>query len=390
MDMSETERYSIPNDTTEAPPTHRTLETVSPENNLINRLQTLFYLASNVTRKSRTNGVERPLSHRNKRREILSEIKKLDRSDTEERKVIEGLLGEARSRDEILLQYMTQGEVSVDLDESGVQCARYALINPPETVRTAEKDSLPPIILLGGLSNDLEPMQPLTEEIAYQGRKVISIASPESSQGDVTDAFATEVVGSEDFAAHASFFKKAISDLKAKGEIVGETFELWGYSTGASVASLMLRDAEFSEQVENAAYICPAGSADQSLKQFVMGVMSEAATLIRKHPGLISAYSLSLPRKEENSPSKKKTQNGLISQIIKNHPENWKQSRVREGGKIVVISESNDQLTKSFLEEKTFKENPQVTLVQEPGSHLTPVTQPETVVKAVFSHQGSK
>lgn len=161
-----------------------------------------------------------------------------------------------------------QEEVKVNLEGLGEQMARFVVLTPPEGRKTPETDSKPPIFLIAGISNDLESMGMLPQEIAFQGRKVITIAYLESWHGNVTDAFRKSAEELQTFELHTSFFKEAIKKIRensAVKEQLGDfsQIELWGWSAGALMVTEILEDPSFQEMISNAVIIAPASCVDQ-------------------------------------------------------------------------------------------------------------------------------
>lgn len=361
-------------------------KTENPESNWIDRLDGLFYRFSQVTRKSRTNGVNRPLSHRRERAKTLQEIRSVDRHDPAQRQYIHELIDRSNEHDEVLVDYLAQGEVEIDMPNLGIQKATYTTIAPPENEYAQEQSNTVPIVVLGGISNALQAMQPLTEEIAIQGRHVITFGYPEDPMGTVTQEFADEVCEGDPFSAHGEFYTHAITKMMQDGTISSPTIDIWGYSTGAAIAAHMLNNPEFSKIVEKAAFICPAGTTDQSSTQMNMGVLHEAGRALKKL-GDLASYSLVMPRKEEKNPKKDRTFKGMTAHIGKKHEASYINARVRPGGKIVTLIENDDQITKNFLEVHTLARNPQTTILRDSGSHLTPLFDADRVVSSILNQQ---
>lgn len=131
------------------PPTQ---ETVEPVKNLTEKLDWFFLAVKNITHPSKFRAldhrIERPLSQRQQRATSLREFLAIPKDNREARKQV---LTEAHLRDELTRQYLNQGEVSVTFPIMGTQKARYATIQPPESLQN-ELSERPPIILIPGIS----------------------------------------------------------------------------------------------------------------------------------------------------------------------------------------------------------------------------------------------
>jgi pimeloyl-ACP methyl ester carboxylesterase len=310
----------------------------------------------------------------------FSDIPNIDNLKDRRKSVIE----EANRRDEIDKQYLNQREISVNIPGYGEQKARIIDIRPVGE----EVDDKPPILLIPGISNDLECVSNLATEIAYQGRRVIAVGYPESFMGKTTPEFADAVEKDEGFGPHAEFYK-AIVD-KYSGE---NGLEIWGYSTGAPIASTILEQKAFQDKITDAVLLCPAGAVDQSVNDMKLGAIQELKYL--KDSGFnagVDFHSLVIGGRKEQMKEDKilhdKIFNSLFEKICQAHTE-WEKARVREGGKITVLNGEQDRITKSFLvKQGVWKTNPQINSeVIKDGYHSTPLMKPQEVVAQIFRAQ---
>lgn len=365
-------------------------EPVVPEENLLENHQSLFYKLAKVTRASLIPRTEshRPLSLRTERAQLFKEV-------VEARK--KGLTGEAHSiifeakiRDEIAKQYLNQGEVSVEFSDLGEQKARFIHIKPPKEV----DKNLDPIFLIPGISNDIDCVGWLVQELAYQGREVVTVGFPDSFMGSVTSQFADAVEGSESYGPHTIFFKQALNKLIFDGK----KKELWGYSTGAPIIAEMLQDENLRRRVSKAVLICPASSSDMSKTDLNLGIAQDGVFLASKLSDT-SKYTFTKGRNEsEVIEPEGKVQRGLKEKIfnrlltkVRNKKDTWKSARVNDGGEIVVVSGQKDNMTRSrktFYDEPELRKfNPQIRLVDLPdGHHVTPLIQPEVVLAEIHKN----
>ncbi len=366
----------------------QTQESSIPERNVIGMAEKALYATRNTTRASNNTeraGVERSLMNRSKRAELYKRA--MSTSDREERKRI---FQEAHTRDEIEAQYLSQGEVSVDMPNEGVQMARYVMLEPPETRKSAENSSKPPVFLIPGIANDLASVQFLAEELAYEGRSVVVVAQPDSAMGKVTSGFADAVDASPTLQPHAQFFENSMNALIGKDSEV----ELWGQSTGSLIIAELLNDPKMQKRVQNAVLLSPVGATDQSKAAIMIGTgIQEGVSLARK-PSKIGKYAFvwgknknQQPDSKEDASAKKRVFNTVIERVTHKSPL-YETMRVREGGNIVVVSGGKDRVTKSSRADNDFASHPQTELISLPqGIHNTPIVEAETVVPEIFAKQ---
>jgi len=127
-------------------------------------------------------------------------------------------------------------------------------------------------VFIPGLSNDLDSVASLINELAINGRKVVVIAQPESQMGTVSKEFVEATAKHPDLTAHKEFYKAAINNL------VGEDIdvELWGHSIGGELIFEILNDSDFQKRTTNAVVLCPASSANVSGFQMTKALTKEA------------------------------------------------------------------------------------------------------------------
>lgn len=347
-----------------------------PENNILEqRFQKFFHFLGVVTSPSNIRGhnKERSLLNRRKRKEILREVFEARKTEGHNSEAAKKRIAEARVRDEISAQYLNQSEVVV-----GEDSARFVSLTPPES---KENERSTPIVLIPGLSNDIDPVGMLAQELAFQGRKVIVIGYPESTMGSVSKVFLSQMGKTRGFEAHGQFFQKAVSSILGNNQEI----ELWAHSTGGPIAAEILNDGEFSKKVKNAVIISPMSSVDQSLGKMGLGLLREVLEGMRMFPNL-AKYSLVAPGIDEDEDQVKlkgQVFSSLLKKIIK-RSDKWKTMKVQEGGKIVFWSGGKDGLTKSSQADELFNENEQaITMTNPNGSHLTGLIKPEIVIPEI-------
>lgn len=353
----------------------RTQERSLPENDKVNALDKLFYAATFITRKSMAEhkaGIERTRQLRRVRAKLYKELKKIPHDQKESRQAI---FDEAHARDNIEAQFLNQGNVEVTLPNLGTQSSRFTIVELPESQKPPEAIGLPPIVFIPGISNDTAYGISLVEELALKGRKVITLAYPESSLGNLTPEFAQAFAQSKTYEPHTTYFKEAIGKLTGTGPI-----EVWGHSTGSAIAGNLLADAEFASRVENAVLLSPASSVNQSNNSLKIGLGHDLMALKRDLPEF-SKFAYIPQGGEEGSPKR------LVYDSMLKHVRtkfDYTTSHVKEGGKIIIISGPNDRVVKSSDAKEDFERNPQVTFREMPNAyHSTPTLKPEATINLV-------
>lgn len=368
-----------------------------PEYNLLEqKFNRFFYMIGRVTHPSIAvrkkempeEGIERSLLTRAVRADLLRRLEAIPKSDKETRKQI---FKEAHDRDEIAKRYLNQGEITINLSSLGEQKARYVVIEPPSQ-ETSETKTQPTIFLIPAWSNDIDPVGSLVQELAFSGRRVITVGYPESSLGKITKEYADNASQSSNYEPQSSFFKEAVKHFASQyGQI-----ELWGFSTGGPIAAEMLIDSGFQKLITNAVLLAPAGSVTQLALQLITGIGREVGLCLTKF-GKLAKYSLAspvvrnrkIPKDPEQEELKKRVSNNLLSKICRKE-DVWPNLRVQEGGRIIIWSGGRDQITKSSRAKEDFEQNPQISIISDPeGSHATPLLDPHYVIQQVFEKQKS-
>lgn len=340
-----------------------------------------FYAAGLITRESRLIGSDdekRPLALERDRGEFLREFFKTN--NKQERKEI---LERASELDKIYVQFLeNQQEVNVNIDSLGEQMARFVILEP------SKPSNEPPIILLPGISNDLEGTGELPIKLAASGRKVIEIAYPESWHGKVTREFGDAVKNSDRYQPHTEFFRSAIN------RIVGENsqIDLWGVSTGSLIASNLLADDGFKKRVDNAALLVPPGEIDH--KNFNISMLKESLNEAKKLH-LLTKLSVSNLKKIDTSDEHRQlmlhTFEPLKEKVI--HKYLWwnRNLETGTGKKTVVIIGEKDHVTEAKRGKKEIETNKTLKLFSiKSGNHSTPLVEPEMVIKLIKNLQEGK
>lgn len=358
-----------------------------PEINLIEKLDRLFYAVGKLTKPSRFSrsaeipeGLERSLLSRTTRADLLAKLEAIPKSNRVRR---QETIREAKVRDEIARQYLNQGEVRVNLPGLEEQTARFVIIEPPKSLVPQETETKPTIFLIPGISNDIDSVTGLVQEIAFLGRKVIVVGFPESYMGKISPEFVEAVRKSQNYEPHTTFFKRAVVKLLGPASNI----ELWGFSTGAPIVAEILSDQEFQKRTTNAVLLSPASSVDQSRLQLNLGIAQEVARLV-KNFGKLAKYSLTSGRKTPDEKGQKQLKQNVYKSLldkVRRKSDFWRTMKVQDTGQIVIVSGKRDQMTKSSEAISQFAQNPQGKIVDFPdGSHVTPLVEPEKVLPKVF------
>lgn len=321
-------------------------------------------------------GVERSLHTRAERAKLLKGLKSGKINSPEVNKLKFNL-------DEFDRQFLNQGNISIDIPELGIQGSRYVMIELLSKKEAAE--SKPPIFLVPALSGDLTGVAPLMREAALQGRRVVVVGYPESFMGKTTETFAQEAQASPSFEPHTTYFKKAIEALLGTTEDI----ELWGYSTGGGIVTEILNDSKFQQRVANAVIIAPGGSVNQSKMDIVKGVLHEVKEVLRRPKGIQDtavAYARKLPIEKAHKELRDKIFYSTLFNKVGKEINPWGGIKVKEGGKIVVVTGRKDEITRSYRVNQDLLRlpNSQIALLEfSQGSHLFPLTQAEFVVRKI-------
>lgn len=339
----------------------------------------LYYKFGQVTKerfagiKGKEEGIERSPWARMERAQLLKKLKRGEVS-------LEFVNAEKRKVDEVDLQFTKQKNADIEVLDLGTQSAYYADINLPDQLKSPEDTAKPPIFFMPAFAGDLYGVESLIKEEAMHGRRVISIAYPESHLGRTTEAFARSVEESSAYESHTTYFKQAINKLLGKDT----EFELWGYSTGATLSAEILSDPEFQGRVKTAVFISPMSVVDQSKAEFTKGALDEIPRAVfLKHGWKTSDVGVVLgpksPGDKENMSRRKRIADALEKKIIKKK-DVWRNVKVKNG-KVVLVSGRNDEITKSNRALDYFSGLNQYAVIDfKNASHLTPLTRAKYLV----------
>jgi len=369
----------------------RVQEKKVPEYNDFEKLNGVLRFFGKITSEGRlkkhlegVSDYERPTSLRVTRAQLFKDVLK-NKDDASFKR---GILAEAHERDEIALQYLKQGEIRVNLPGLGEQMARYTTINPVNLKEQAETDNKAPIFLIPGISNDIDCVGALVQEIPYQGRKVITAGFPESFLGKATQEFAQAVETSANYEPHVAFYKKAIEALLKKNT----RFDLWGFSTGAAISAGILQDPEFKKRINNLTLICPAGATDQTDKEFKSGILQERIRVFSSINSL-GRYTYTDEWKNPTGQDREKfrIRKSVFDSLFKKVSKKcdwYNDMNLDSFGKITVVMGEKDEMTKGYRAKSDFMHNPQVDVIDLPKAfHSTPIMEPKEIVAKILNSQ---
>lgn len=346
----------------------------------------LYYKFGQVTRErfvgntGKKEGVERSLWARMERAQLLKKLKRGEVS-------LEQVNLEKRKIDEIDIQFTKQKNIDIEIPGLGFQSVYYADINLPDHLKSPEDMDKPPVFLIPAWSGDLYGVEPLIKELAMKGRRVVSLAYPESWLGKTTEEFALAGESTSTYQPHTAFFKEAINRLLGENNELG----LWGYSTGGSIAAEILADPQFQKKVESAVLIAPPNLVEQSKLSLYSGIAREMEKLLRlKHGWKTSDISIVLssktPVEKENSVRRKRISKSLMDKVVR-YRDIWKNAQTKNG-KIILVSGGRDEITKSGRGLDAFLNLNQYAVVNyKKASHLTFLTRAKSLVGRLLEIQ---
>lgn len=374
-----------------------------PQYQLINeKIQNVFQKTGLIVGESalpRSENEKRTLAERMDRAETYKEVKKIKKEEDKNfvsklEKDIQGrkesfdkasvFFDKAHELDKIFVQFtQNQKEVRVNIDGLGEQMARYVILEPSET------SDKPPIILIPGISNDLEGNGELPIKLAASGRKVIMIAYPESWHGEVTEKFGDAVEKSNNYGPHTEFFKSAIKQITDENSKI----DLCGESTGSLIVSNLLADNEMKQRVDEATMIVPPGEITH--KHFdTVSMLKETLDTFKKLP-LISKLTVVNPKKIETTDEHRRlmlhTYESLKKKVISKYIWWERPLLTGTGKKTNVIIGGNDHVTEAKKGRKEIEANPTLNLhLIKSGNHSTPLVESDMVIELVKSMQGKE
>lgn len=297
---------------------------------VLDNLTNLYYRLGWATARSRAGGknqfpgqYDRSLWVRVRRAELLEEL--AAGKITKKAAVTHGKRLDSADR-----QFATQSIASIDMGELGEQKAEKVELFIPKDGEDEEKArNKPPIFIIPAYSGDLYGIEPLLKEAAIaSGRRVISVATPESHGGEANEKLEKAIVESQTMDPYVDFFKKAIDTFVGQESEV----ELWGYSTGGVVMAEILTDSRYQDRVINAVAIAPAGCVEQSPKELNWGVLRELPGLVAQKARSAGMSVVTSPKQpvEVNMRQRRKTiSKAVMERMVLKASNAWDTAKVR-------------------------------------------------------------
>ncbi len=262
--------------------------------------------------------------------------------------------------DEALRHYLNQGEMKITIEGVGEVSGKYTIIDINHRFKRGnETQSMRPIVVIAGITNDLASMESTLLALSLSGRPIVMVSYPGSQMGKANGAWIQKQITEKDYALDAYFFKKTIENICGSQDI-----DMIGYSYGGAVSAEILNDKAFSSRVHNAAFVNPAGMAEHSKSRLLLGLMSESTAVFDP------LYVLSIAKEGENNPEeikqkqlKKQAFDALINKLTKKN-DSWKTAKVKKT--LLVIHSGKDSITHSVNIAKEQEER----ALREKGLHM--------------------
>lgn len=319
------------------------------------------------------NTEKRPISLRSERAEILKQIKKTD--NIEEKTI---LIEQAHDLDEIFSEFLgNRKQIEVELEGLGTQSSEYTEIKYNKTDLNKA-----PIIIIPGISNDLDGIGEFPIKLAMQSkRRIIMFTHPESWHGKVTEEFAEAIDNSDNFKPHTDFFRKAIN--KTIGD--DQEIDIIGVSAGSIIITELMKDKKFKKRVNKASLIVPSGIVNMSPKNIIRGAGKELKSLLffESNPLKISVlHPEKIKKTADDHENTQTAAKNIRNKLSKKY--NWWKNNLESGRgeKTTVVICDADGVTngKDGLEKISQNESLDVHLVEK-SSHGTLASIPEKILK---------
>jgi len=336
----------------------------------------IAYESGEVTGESKlTTKNGRPMALRDERASIYKKIVK--DYDNKDEKIT--LLKKAKDLDNLYIQFLENRQmVEVDMGDLGIQKSQYVELTSKDV--DLEK---PPIVLILGISNDLDGSGEFPIKLAkLSKRKIIIFSYPESWHGEVTKEFGDEVEKSDHFEPHVSFFRSAIN------QVVGNETEIdiCGISAGSIMVAELIKDKEFNERINQANLIAPPGITNMGATNIVKGISHEIKSLIfnkqiKYFPKLSSSNSEIITKTDKQRSYMNNTLGKLAGKLSREYYW-WKNDLISGKNKPTnVIIFRDDGVTMGYSGRKKLEQNESLKLQMMDGAHATGAMEAEKVIE---------
>lgn len=276
------------------------------------------------------------------------------------------------NKDNVYLSFLEGVKpLMVDMGKLGTQRANYIDLSFEGTDL-----SKPPIVIIPGISNDLNGSGEFPLKLALKGRRIILITYPESWHGKTTKEFAMAVGKSNNFQPHTDFFKLAIN------QILGDktSFDICGLSAGAIMASEITKAKNFSDRIGKINLIVPAGITGINLFDVKKRMEMHQKSMKQQEedgmlPKLVVTNLEFLERTKKEVKTSEWTFRFLTLKLMKEYKwwQGMKEAR--------VIMCKDDGITYGIKNVRNLGSNPQLSIEIISGGHETPATNPDKVIE---------
>jgi hypothetical protein len=288
----------------------------------------------------------------------------------------ESFFNEADKLKDLFDQFINQRkEIEIDMGDLGKQKSQYVDLTPKNNDL-----SKPPIILIPGISNDLDNIGEFPIELAAFGRRVIMIGYPESWMGKVTKDFRNAVEKSEKFEPHIKFFKSAIENLLGGDKQI----DMVGVSTGSVIISELMKNENFNFRVNQSNLIIPpglieVGSLDVSMAKELL-VLTFCGKLKYMKKARVN-NPIKITKSLEDRRLSDSTYRALERKVRLKY--DWQNSNLISGSgrKTEVIVCEQDKVTKPKTGIKELERNNSLIIHRINGGHLTPGIEAKRVIE---------
>ena len=269
-------------------------------------------------------------------------------------------------------------EIEIDMGELGKQKSQYCCLTPKNNDL-----SKPPIVLIPGISNDLDSIGGLPIKLAASGRRVIMIGYPESWMGKITKDFRNAVEKSEKFEPHVEFFKSVIENLLG----FDNQIDMVGISTGSIIISELMKNKNFNLRINQSNLIIPpglinVGSLDISMAKELLALVFSGKIKYMKRARVNN--SIKIIKTVEDRKLSDSTYRALECKVRQKY--DWQKSNLISGSgkKTEVIVCDQDQVTKAKKGIKELEKNKTLIIHRISGGHLTPGIEAKRVIEKMI------
>lgn len=293
----------------------------------------------------------------------------------------ERIILETEKRRKILHKEFTDNQMDLEIriQEYGHLSARCVTLDGTPYQEDSSDNSIP-IVLIPGISGDLETVKTFAIELALRGKKVIVIGYPESNMGVVTQQYTDKT--EESLRPQENFFSRAIQKILPEGN-----FELWAHSTGCPISARIASSYLLKDRVEKLALVAPIGCVDSSINKLIMGGIVDVKNLITMSPPDVARYGLIGGSTGEVDPEQQKMKAAIMNHVMKlivKRLDEFEKISELDKCKTAVWIGKKDTLTHASLATDSLRAQG-AHVIEGIGTHNRFVTHPEEVVEAILN-----